>query len=672
MMMNAMQQTTLQHRRGRSLGSANTAGNERDEDLVLFHEMQKRERAAVYTSVAQTLQKDPSTIASLKSKAVQDDIFSSSEWDKNDYDWLLTPPATPLIPNIDHEAVGNGYSLSGVASARSLLKTTSRLGISRSEPPSRAEPTSRVVRGTLGLQQPANATAALSSSTNSIRRSLSSSTNVTMRSSTPSSSVNARSSTPVSQPVARPSTPSRSAGAPRVSTSSASTGVRPSTPTGRSATIPSNRSASSSGSSAVSSTRPTSSSATMPSNRPASSSMPSATIASTRPGISSMPSATIASTRPGSSSSRASTPVKRPATPTRTTNPPSASIRSSSVTKASTMPSSKSAASSRPSSPANRARQPASHPAVLPGFSQEPPPNLRTSMPDRPLSNSRGSVASRVGGTRSTQPEVANDSVRNMRLSSSPLVTRGRVSSDSVNSDKSSIRNGKPHDTLPTALSNGMNSKMVDRNAPIRKPLVLSEKQSAAVSLQVKKPIKSTPVRDVKPTTPSVRESSGFGRNLSKKSLDMALRHMDIRKNTPSGYKSFMSNVPASSLYSVRSGNGRGLSSSSVADSPMATSSNASSEHSMSIVIDREGSEVGDEMLSEKGSKASSISQPDSYNERRVSSWLGSPHYVNGHNTDILQVFEQGIERLSNTESPLISHYEGTMECDNFTLEPIQ
>lgn len=293
-------------------------------------------------------------------------------------------------------------------------------------------------------------------------------------------------------------------------------------------------------------------------------------------------------------------------------------------------------------------------------------------MPDRPLSNSRGSVASRAGGpSRSTQPEVANDGARNMRLSSSPLVSRGRIPSDSLHSDKSISKNLKSHDGLP-AMPNGINSKMVDRNVPARKPLALSEKQPAVVSLQVKKPIKSPPTRDVKSTVPAVRESSGFGRNLSRKSLDMALRHMDIRKNTPSGYKSFMSNVPASSLYSVRSSNGRGLSSSSVADSPMATSSNASSEHSMSIVIDREESELGDEMLSEKGSKASPISQPDSYNERRVNSWLGSPHYANGNNTDILQVFEQGIERLSSTESPLISQYEGTIECDNFTLEPIQ
>lgn len=210
---------------------------------------------------------------------------------------------------------------------------------------------------------------------------------------------------------------------------------------------------------------------------------------------------------------------------------------------------------------------------------------------------------------------------------------------------------------------------MVDRSVPARKPLVFSEKQSTVLSLQDKKLIRSSPVR----TVPAVRESSGFGRNLSRKSLDMALRHMDIRKNTQSGYKSFMSNVPASSLFSVSSSNGRGVSGSSVAHSPMATSSNASSEHSMGIAIDRdrEGSEIGDEMLSEKGSKASSIGQVDSYNERRVNSWLGSPHYANGNNTDILQEFEQGIERLSSTESPLISPYEGKVGCENFTLEPI-
>ncbi|MCO5601742.1 hypothetical protein L7F22_055866 [Adiantum nelumboides] len=503
MMMNAMQQATLQqHRRVRSLGSSHTTGNERDEDLVLFHEMQKRERAAVSSPATQTLQRDPSAIMDPRNKAVPEDIFTSSEWDKNDYDWLLTPPATPLIPNLDHDAVGNGYSLSGAASAKSLLKTTSRLGMSRSEPPSRAEPVSRIVRGSLGLQQPANNNSSLSSSTNSIsRKSLPSSTNASSRPSTPSS--NGRSSAPISQPPTRPSTPTRTAGAPRVSTtSSSSTNIRPSTPTGRSAIISSTRASSSSGPSLV---RSASTSASASSVRAASAS-PS----------------TVA-TRPGGSSSRASTPVKRPATPTRTANPPTTITRSSSVSKTSTLPQPKIAASSRPSSPVGRVRQPAAHPAVLPGFSQEPPPNLRTSMPDRPLSNSRGSVASRASGTRPAQPEVKND--RSLRLSGSPLTMRGRLSSDSLNSEKS-LGKAKPHDTLQTALSNGIQSKMVDRTVSTKKSVVLPEKPSAAISSQVKKPVKSSPIRDLKSTTLSARESTGFGRNLSKKSLDMALRHM--------------------------------------------------------------------------------------------------------------------------------------------------
>lgn len=193
------------------------------------------------------------------------------------------------------------------------------------------------------------------------------------------------------------------------------------------------------------------------------------------------------------------------------------------------------------------------------------------------------------------------------------------------------------------------------------------------VNPHVKRPTKSTPtLRDVKSTITSVRESSGFGRNLSKKSLDMALRHMDIRRSTPTGFKSFMSNVPASSLYSVRSGNGRLHS--SVGDSPMATSSNASSEHSMSIVLDPEGSEPCDEAISEKGIKISPASQPDSVvslsKERTINNWLGSPDYRD-NNVEIMQLFEQGIERLSGSESPLVSQLEGAAECVNFTLEGI-
>ncbi|KAF5738459.1 mucin-5AC-like isoform X1 [Tripterygium wilfordii] len=89
-------------------------------------------------------------------------------------------------------------------------------------------------------------------------------------------------------------------------------------------------------------------------------------------------------------------------------------------------------------------------------------------------------------------------------------------------------------------------------------------------------------------------DSSGFGRMLSKKSLDMAIRHMDIRRTLPGNLRPLMTNIPASSMYSVRSGPTRSRAV-SVSDSPLATSSNASSEVSVNnngLFLD--GTEVED------------------------------------------------------------------------------
>ncbi|CBI30400.3 unnamed protein product, partial [Vitis vinifera] len=78
----------------------------------------------------------------------------------------------------------------------------------------------------------------------------------------------------------------------------------------------------------------------------------------------------------------------------------------------------------------------------------------------------------------------------------------------------------------------------------------------------------------------SAPDSSGFGRTLSKKSLDMALRHMDIRRSIQGNLRPLMTNIPASSMYSVRSGPTKS-STASVSGSPLATSSITSSEPSV-------------------------------------------------------------------------------------------
>lgn len=62
-----------------------------------------------------------------------------------------------------------------------------------------------------------------------------------------------------------------------------------------------------------------------------------------------------------------------------------------------------------------------------------------------------------------------------------------------------------------------MGTKMVDRVVNMRK--LAPPKQDEHVSQE--NPKKSS------------QENSGFGRSLSKKSLEMAIRHMDIRRSVP-------------------------------------------------------------------------------------------------------------------------------------------
>lgn len=67
-----------------------------------------------------------------------------------------------------------------------------------------------------------------------------------------------------------------------------------------------------------------------------------------------------------------------------------------------------------------------------------------------------------------------------------------------------------------------------------------------------------------------------------------------------------MTNIPASSMYSVRSGPTRSRTI-SVSDSPLATSSNASSEVSVNNNgLCLEGSELEDDIASERGGRSPS------------------------------------------------------------------
>ncbi|KAF8397305.1 hypothetical protein HHK36_016218 [Tetracentron sinense] len=537
-----MQASVQQRHQGRSLG---TVMKEKEEELALFLEMRKREKERNNLLFLQNSEefdaplgsKSPifKIVPSAPARKNGVDDFLNSENDKNDYDWLLTPPGTPLFPSLEMESQKTIMSQIGTPKARpTALK--SRLANPQMDPATKGNLVSR--QSTMSL--------VLNSSSAGTRRPLSSGG---------PGSIASRPATPTGRPTL-PATAKPS---------------RPSTPTSR-ATLPS--------------TKPT-----VPSTRsstPSSRSTPRSSTPTARPSV-----------LPSKSTSRSATPTRRPSTPSSVPNVSAPPGRSSSVPNSGPTKS-RNPVPSRGTSPTVKSRP--WKPSEMPGYSLDAPPNLRTSMPERPVSASRGRPG--APSARSSSVEVVSTG-RPRRQSCSP--SRGRAPNGSIHSSGSSVPAvSRGHSNGSRAHSNGMDNvspvligtKMVERVINMRK--LAPPKQDDQRSMHNNLAGKSS----------SSPDSSGFGRTLSKKSLDMAMRHMDIRRSIPSSLRPLMKNIPASSMYSVRSGPTRSRTV-SVSDSPLATSSNASSEQSVNNnILCLDGSEVEDDELgSERGGLYSPASQ---------------------------------------------------------------
>jgi hypothetical protein len=145
-----------------------------------------------------------------------------------------------------------------------------------------------------------------------------------------------------------------------------------------------------------------------------------------------------------------------------------------------------SAPSSRPSSPNTRLRAPV-RPLDIPDFPSETPPNLRTKLPERPLSAGRVRPGMSLG-VRST-PNAEPVPTAPVKKMSVPAIARSKFSD--IQSK-----------TSPT---NGHQSRQSERSS--------LEGQTTRTSRSV------------------TAAGNGFGRTISRKSLDMAIKHMDIRQN---------------------------------------------------------------------------------------------------------------------------------------------
>ncbi|KAJ0771938.1 hypothetical protein HanPI659440_Chr07g0274751 [Helianthus annuus] len=508
----------------------NSALRDKEEELGLFLEMKKREKERCDLLMKNveaefdsshgsrtgniSIYSMPSATAVRKTGA---DEFLNSENDKNDYEWLLTPPGTPLFPSLEMESPKTVANRNGTQKAQP--------GALRSRLSSSAQPEAT---GRNGL------------------------------------SSRPRAASPA--PSTGPRRPSSSGAA---GTGSGS-GSRPSTPTGRPVSGTQARTISN----AVTKNNPTSTTTVRPrSSTPISRSVNS----SSKP------------TPPARSTARSSTPTSRPSLSLSTTKPtPQRPVVSSNVTKTSTVTSSASSPSARPRP---------WKPQEMPGYTLDTPPNLRTSLSDRPISSIRGRAGAPSSRSSSIEP-VPNGRVR--RQSCSP--SRGRLPTGVTRKSGSSV----PIPALNRAyakandnVSPGMyGTKMVERVVNMRK---------LAPPKQDDKHEKHSPHSNLSAKSSSP-DTLGFGRSLSKKSLDMAMRHMDIRRTLPGNLRPLMTKIPASSMYSVRSGptrnrmiNGTG--------SPVATSSNASSE--MSVNNHQTDEVIDDESNSEKG-----VRSPASFNGR--------------------------------------------------------
>ncbi|KAE8686646.1 clathrin light chain 2-like [Hibiscus syriacus] len=563
---------------------------EKEEELSLFLEMRRREREQSSLLLNHSPEDFDSPLGSKSGASPIFDLLASTttpvrntgdtagdflncDSDKNDYEWLLSPPGTSLFPSLEMESQKTVLSQIGAPEARPNA-VKSRVANSQPEPSG---------RGNLTLKP-----SVLSTGYTGIRR--------------PSSSGGSG------------SRPASSGGPGSRPTSSGGAASRPATPTGRSAltgaskpmrsSTPTSRATLLSTKPSLSASKPvtfTTRSATKPVTSTTKPTVPAARTASSaiKPAVSSRSSTPTRSTarpsaptsRPSMPSSkpisRAATPTRRPSTPSSAPNISTPPIKSShSVTKP-TQAASRNSVPSRGASPTVKSRP--WKPSDMPGFSLDAPPNLRTTLPDRPLSATRGRPGAPSSRSSAVEPGPTG---RPRRQSCSP--SRGHLPNGGMlhfsGSSVPAVSRGysKVNDNLsPVVIGN----KMVERVINMRKlvPPKQDDKHSPHSNLSGK---------SVSP------DSSGFGRTLSKKSLDMAIRHMDIRRRIPGNLRPLMTNIPASSMYSVRSGHARGRTI-TVSDSPLATSSNASSELSVNnngICLDR--SELQDDIGSERGARS--------------------------------------------------------------------
>ncbi|CAH8269723.1 unnamed protein product [Arabidopsis lyrata] len=348
-----------------------------------------------------------------------------------------------------------------------------------------------------------------------------------LHSSSSVSGIRRPSSSSSSRSTSRPPTPTRKSKTPA---------KRPSTPTSRATSTAARATLTSSSTSSLtrSRSRPSSSSGTSRvtltaarATRPTTSTGQKTTGSATSTRSNNRP-MSAPNLKPGS---RSSTPTRRPSTP----NGSSTVLISKPIKPA----------LSQGASPIVRPRP--WEPYEMPGFSIEAPSNLRTTLPDRPQTASSSRTRAFDLSSSSRSASIERDVAK--RQSCSP--SRDRASNGNVNGAVPSLRGRRAKTTnnddggLISHVAKG--NQKVERIVNMRKLAQPQLTESGGRGL-------SGGGGSSAGKSSSRSDGFGFGRNLSKSSIDMALRHMDVRRGSMAGnFRPSVTKVPATSLNSVRS-----------------------------------------------------------------------------------------------------------------------
>ncbi|KAL1565262.1 mucin-19-like [Salvia divinorum] len=414
---------------------------EKDDDLALFNEVQNKETNNFLLQTNDDFDDmfltrprhftDYKLGVSIPARGESSDLLNE-EGDKNDYDWLLTPPETPLFPSLDDEAPAVSLAPRGrprsqpIAISRSSMMEKGYKSGRTSASPRRLNPSPR--SGTSPLQS-----------------------------------------------RSRPFSTTHSSPPPALRHSSPSRGLSP--PPSKSIPAPRNRT-------------------------PTPRRMSTGSVGATAP-----------------SRARGASPVKT--------------------------------SQGNSASPKIKAWQ-----SNIPGFSLEAPPNLRTSLADRPASYVRGSSPASRNGSRSA------------RQSMSPTASRSVGSSHSHERDQFS------------SYSRGSVASSGDDDADSLQSVPIISGRSVPRSVG-RSPNNKTMGFSKKPT-------KTLSNSAPKRSFDLALRQMD-RKVPQNMFRPLLSSVPSSTFYAGKASTHHRAPTSR--NSSITTSSNASSDQGTSGALDIEENE---------------------------------------------------------------------------------